>query len=111
MQQLALSHWLALKRVLCYLVGTIHHGINISASTPLTLHAYSDADWAGDKDDYVSTTSYLLYLGSAPISWSSRKQRSVARSSTDAEYKALADTATELMWVLNLFDELGHKLN
>jgi hypothetical protein len=108
MQNPRTAHWTALKRVLRYLAGSYDKGIFISATAPLNLHAYSDADWAGDKDDYISTTGYLLYLGSTPISWSSRKQRSVARSSTEAEYKALADTASELLWVLSLFTELGH---
>ncbi|KHN17953.1 Retrovirus-related Pol polyprotein from transposon TNT 1-94 [Glycine soja] len=108
MQNPRTAHWSALKRVLRYLAGSCDKGVFISATAPLTFHAYSDADWAGDKDDYVSTTGYLLYLGNTPISWSSRKQRSVARSSTEAEYKALADTASELLWVLSLFTELGH---
>ena len=108
MQNPRTTHWSALKRVLRYLAGSCNKGIFISANSPLTFHAFSDADWAGDKDDYVSTTGYLLYLGSTPISWSSRKQRSVARSSTEAEYKALADTASELLWVFSLFTELGH---
>ncbi|WVZ13818.1 hypothetical protein V8G54_011384 [Vigna mungo] len=108
MQHPRTTHWSALKRVLCYLAGSCNKGIFILATTPLTFHAYSDADWAGDKDDYISTTGYLLYLGSTLISWSSRKQRSVARSSTEAEYKALADTASELLWVLSFFTELGH---
>ncbi|KAK2457784.1 putative mitochondrial protein [Trifolium repens] len=108
MQNPSTMHWLALKRLLRYLAGSCDKGIFISATAPLNFHAYSDADWAGDKDDYISTTGYLLYLGDTPISWSSRKQRSVARSSTEAEYKALADTASELLWVLSLFTELGH---
>jgi hypothetical protein len=108
MQNPSTMHWLALKRLLRYLAGSCDKGIFISATAPLNFHAYSDADWAGDKDDYISTTGYLLYLGNTPISWSSRKQRSVARSSTEAEYKALADTASELLWVLSLFTELGH---
>ncbi|KAL8137297.1 hypothetical protein V2J09_003298 [Rumex salicifolius] len=98
MQSLTSAHWTALKRLLRYLVGSSTKGNSISASSPLTFHAYSDADWAGDKDDYVSTTGYLLYLGDTPISWSFRKQRSIARSSTEAEYKALADTASELLF-------------
>jgi len=75
MQNLRTVHWTALKSVR-------DKGVSISTTTPLNLHAYSDADWAGDKDDYISTTGYLLYLGSTPISWSSRKQRFVARTST-----------------------------
>ena len=96
MQNPRMAHWTALKRVLRYLADSCDKGVFISMTAPLNLHAYSDADWAGDKDDYISTTGYLLYLGSTPISWSSRKQCYVARSSIEAEYKALADTASEL---------------
>jgi len=108
MQNPRTAHWTALKRVLRYLAGSCDKGVFISTTAPLNLHTYSDADWAGDKDDYISTTGYLLYLGSTPTSWSSRKQHSVACSSIEAEYKALADTASELLWVLSLLTELGH---
>ncbi|KAL8161139.1 hypothetical protein V2J09_012628 [Rumex salicifolius] len=111
MQAPTSSHWTALKRLLRYLDGTRDRGIPISASSPLSFHAYFDADWADDKDDYISTSGYLLYLGGTPIYWSSRKQKSVARSSTEAEYNALEDTATEVSWVISLFGELGHILH
>ncbi|RZC24049.1 Beta-carotene isomerase D27, chloroplastic isoform D [Glycine soja] len=62
MQNPRTTHWSALKRVLRYLAGSCDKGVFISATVLLTFHAYSDADWAGDKDDYVSTTGYLLYL-------------------------------------------------
>lgn len=68
MQNPRTTHWSALKRVLRYLAGSCDKGVFISATVLLTFHAYSDADWAGDKDDYVSTTGYLLYLGNTPIS-------------------------------------------
>lgn len=81
-------HWQAAKRILRYLAGTLSHGIFISKSSPLHLHAFSDADWAGDTDDFVSTNAYVVYMGRTPIAWSSKKQSGVARSSTEAEYYA-----------------------
>jgi histone deacetylase 1/2 len=83
-------HWIAAKRVLRYLKGTLHHGILLKRTNDLTLQGFSDADWVGDKDTRVSTSAYLIFLGDCPISWSTRKQRAVARSSTEAEYRALA---------------------
>lgn len=68
-------HWSAAKRILRYLAGTPSHGILLRCNTPLTLHGFSDADWAGDVDDFLSTNAYVVYLGSSPISWSSRKQK------------------------------------
>lgn len=99
----------AAKRVLRYLAGTVTKGIFFSASTPLNLHAYTDADWAGDKDGYSSTGAYIVYLGKQPISWSSRKLKGVARSSTEAEYRALAEAASEVKWISSLLTELGIK--
>lgn len=89
-------HWTAVKRILRYLRQTIDLGLLISRTNVTKLQAFSDSDWAGCSDDRKSTGGYAIYLGSNLISWSSRKQRTVARSSTEAEYKALADAATEL---------------
>lgn len=61
-------HWQAAKRILRYLAGTPSHSIFFSSTNNLTAHAYSDADWAGDSEDYASTYTYIIYLGNHPIS-------------------------------------------
>ncbi|CAB80958.1 retrotransposon like protein [Arabidopsis thaliana] len=104
------DHWQAAKRVLRYLAGTSTHGIFLDTTSPLNLHAFSDADWAGDSDDYVSTNAYVIYLGKNPISWSSKKQRGVARSSTESEYRAVANAASEVKWLCSLLSKLHIRL-
>lgn len=109
MHQPRTLHWEEVKRLLHYLAGTANKGMFFAASSPLTLHAYSDADWAGNRDDFTSTGAYIVYLGRQPISWSSKKQTGVARSSTEAEYRALTSAAAELKWLTSLMSELGLK--
>lgn len=101
------EHWQAVKRVLRYLAGTLSHGILLRRNTPLSLHAYSDADWAGDTDDFVSTNAFILYIGATPIAWSSKQQTGIAHSSTEVEYRAVANTAAEMKLVCSLLTELG----
>uniref|UniRef100_A0A7N2MIJ2 Retrovirus-related Pol polyprotein from transposon TNT 1-94 n=1 Tax=Quercus lobata TaxID=97700 RepID=A0A7N2MIJ2_QUELO len=101
------THYAAVLRILRYLKGTLFHGLFYSAQSPLVLHAFSDADWAGDPTDRRSTTGYCFLLGSSLISWRSKKQTFVARSSTEAEYRALADTTSELLWLRWLLKDLG----
>ncbi|KAK0608463.1 hypothetical protein LWI29_031040 [Acer saccharum] len=99
-------HWNAVKRVLRYLKGSSNHGLLIHHKSPPHLHAFADSDWAGDLDDRRSTTAYIVFLGSTPISWCSKKQHTVARSSTEAEYRAIAAAAAELNWLGNLLSKL-----
>ncbi|CAL9007689.1 unnamed protein product [Prunus brigantina] len=105
MHQPTTAHWLAVKRILRYLNGTLTHGLFYSPST-LFLSAFSDADYAGNPDDRRSTGGYCVYLGTNLISWSSKKQRGVSRSSTEAEYRQLAYTAATLSWFRALFQDL-----
>uniref|UniRef100_A0A2N9IMI3 Uncharacterized protein n=1 Tax=Fagus sylvatica TaxID=28930 RepID=A0A2N9IMI3_FAGSY len=104
-------HWQSAKRLLRYLKQTLHFGLQIYRSSCNTLQAFSDADWAGSRDDRRSTGSFCIFLGNNLISWSCRKQATVARSSTEAEYKALANAAAELKWLQSLFGELGLALS
>ena len=99
-------HWSSLKRVLRYLKGIADYGIFLRRDSPVSLHAFSDADWAGNRDDRSSTSGFIVFMGRNPISWSSRKQRSVARSSTEAEYRSLASATSEVCWLIQLFQEL-----
>jgi hypothetical protein len=102
------THLTAAKRLLRYLKHTIFHGIHIRRDMASKFITHSDADWAGNCDDRKSTSTYICFLGFNPIYWSSKKQQAVARSSTKAEYRALANAASETLWLIALFAELGH---
>ncbi|GFZ05457.1 hypothetical protein Acr_17g0010290 [Actinidia rufa] len=101
------THYAAALRILRYVKGTIFHGLHFSSHSSLILCAYLDADWAGDPTDRRSTTGYCFFLGDSLISWRSKKQSIVARSSTEAEYRALADATSELLWLIWLIQDLG----
>jgi hypothetical protein len=72
----------------------------------MLVSAFADADWAGCPDDRRPTGGFAVFLGSNLISWSAQKQATVSRSSTEAEYKALANATVEVMWVQKLLKEL-----
>ena len=93
--------------ILRYLKDTLFHGLFYSAQSPLILRAFSDADWAEDPTDCRSTTGYCFLLCSSLISWWSKKQTFVACSNTEAEYRALTDTTSKLLWLRWLLKDLG----
>ena len=103
------THWTAVKRILRYLKFSEGLGLQITKSSSMLVTAYSDADWAGCIDDRRSTGGFAVFLGSNLVSWSARKQATVSRSSTEAEYKALANATAEVMWIQTLLYELGIK--
>jgi histone deacetylase 1/2 len=101
------THWSAVKRILRYVSSTVSRGLHIRSSSSSLLSAFSDADWAGSSDDRRSTGGYAIFYGPNLIAWSARKQATVSRSSTESEYKALANATAELIWVQSLLRQLG----
>ncbi|KAA3456249.1 Retrovirus-related Pol polyprotein from transposon TNT 1-94 [Gossypium australe] len=99
-------HLRAVKRVLRYLVGTVDHGLYFSKGRA-ELVCYSDAYWASSIEDRRSTTGYVVYLGPNPVAWCSKKQSVVSRSSSEAEYRSLANCVSELLRVKQLIGEIG----
>ena len=93
------AHLTAVKRIFHYLKGTINLGIKYERSADNHLVGFSDADWAGDMDDRHSTTRYLFLMSGAVINWFSKKQPTVALSTTEAEYVALSAATQEVVWL------------
>lgn len=106
-----ITHWQAIKRLLRYLKQTMHYGLLLSRTPFTLLHVYTDADWARDPNDHISTSGYITFLGHTPLSWSSKKQCTVARSSTMAEYQAMAGAVAKTNWLTNLLGELHIRLS
>ncbi|KAG2758626.1 hypothetical protein Pcac1_g29253 [Phytophthora cactorum] len=105
------THWQALKRVFRYIQGTKTHGIEFQGSCEDGLQGYSDADWAGDIESRRSTSGYAFMMNGGCISWRSKKQRTVALSSTEAEYMALSEATQEAVWLKVFLCELGEMAN
>ena len=99
-------HYVALKRILRYLRGTLDHGLQLHRSPTTQLIAYTDADWAGCPSTRQSTSGYCVFLGDNHITWSSKRQQVISRSSTEAEYRGVANVVAETAWVRNLLQEL-----
>lgn len=102
-------HLTAAKRILCYLNGTANLGIQYDVCTDLSLYGYTDADWAGDSESRKSTSGYCFHIGSGAISWSCKKQPTVALSSTEAEYRGLTNAACESTWLQHFFSDFGFR--
>ena len=102
-----IEHWKGVKRVLRYVRGTLDNGLIYSANdTNTLLTGYSDADWAGDLSKRRSTTGYVFQIQGSTVSWCSKRQACVARSTTEAEYIALSTTSQEAVWLRRLLQNV-----
>ena len=101
------SHWEAALRVVRFLKLHPGQGLLLRSNSSLHLTAYCDADWASCTLTRRSLTAYFVFLGDSPISWQTKKQHTVSRSSAEAEYRSLASTTCELKWLKGLLASLG----
>lgn len=99
-------HLQATHRILQYLKGTPGRGILFRRNKGLALEAYTDADYAGSIVDRRSTSGYCTFLGGNLVTWRSKKQNVVARSSAEAEFRAMAQGVCELLWVKIILEDL-----
>ena len=107
MQNPTHTHMQVALHVLRYLNHAPGQGILMARNSAASLTAYCDGDWAGCQLGRKSTSGYCILLGSSPISWKSKKQGVVARSSAEAEYRAIVVTTCEVTWLLSLLKDLG----
>ncbi|XP_038715065.1 secreted RxLR effector protein 161-like [Tripterygium wilfordii] len=101
------AHMNLVKRILCYLKWSIGRGILMKNNGHSQILGYTDADWAGNTLDRKSMTGYCVFDGGNLVSWKSKTQMVVAHSSAEAEYCAMASTASELIWLKALLADLG----
>ena len=93
------SHLDAAKHVLRYLQGTSDFGILYQADSPITITGYTDADWGSCPETRRSMGAYTFTMAGGPITWQSKRQTTVSRSSTESEYRALNYSTQEAVWL------------
>ena len=99
-------HLALLKRILRYIRGTVEQGLQLYQSTTTDITVYSNADWAGCPDTRRSTSGYCVYVGVTILLPGHQRQTTVFRSSTEAEYRVIANAVVEACWVRQLLLEL-----
>ena len=101
------GHLDAVYRILRYLKGTPGKGLWFRSNGHLVIDGYSDADWASCLDDRRSTSGYCVFVGGNLVSWRSKKQPVVSKSTAEAEYRAMSQGLSDMLWVRNLLSELN----
>lgn len=92
-------HYSSLQRILRYIQGTIDHGLHLYPSATTRLITYTDADWAGCPDTRRSTSGYCCFWGDNLISWSSKRQHTLSKSSAEAEYRGVANVVSVISYL------------
>ena len=100
------SHKAVVKHILCYLKKAPGRGILYKKHGHTRIESFSDADWVGCKEDRRSTSRYCVFIGGNLVSWKSKKQSVVLRSSAKSEYQAMAQSVCEIMWIRQLLMEV-----
>ena len=107
MQTPRLDHWLAALRLVRYLKSNPGQGILLRADANFQVTGWCDADWDSCPITRRSVTGYFVQLGNSPISWKTKKQKTVSLSSAEAEYRAIAKLVQELIWIKMMLKTLG----
>ncbi|CAM8921688.1 unnamed protein product [Rhodiola kirilowii] len=105
------DHWKAVEQILGYLKGSPGRGIVYGSHGHENIECFSDADWAGSKEDRRSTSGYGIMFGGNLISWQSKKQKVVSRSSAESEYRAMSTSTCEIVWIHQFLTEIGLKVS
>lgn len=105
-----IPHWTAVKRIMRYLNGTKQMRLRYTRSGNCELHGYCDSDYASDVDKRRSCSGYVFKMSNPAITWFSKRQSTVALSTTEAEYMSMSEATKEALWLKQLADELDPKL-
>ena len=111
MQNLMQQHVDTCKHIFRYLRGMLNAWITYDGGKSSSLIGYSDADWSENRDNQQSTTGYVFLMTDAAVTWASRMQKTMARSSTKAEYMALSEACSEIAWLTALQREIDYGFN
>ena len=101
------SHLIALKRIIRYILGTLKLGLWYPFDTHSNVACYTDANWAGNVDDRKNTLGCCFYIGNCLVSWMSKKQNSILRSTTEAKYIVIGSCCSQLLWIKKIFKDYG----